>query len=144
MQKMPDRKRFFLSYKFTDVPLEQLHAEIDPIRDSITESGHDFFCNLYDEENYQKYGLTPKQIMQHALSELEKSTHCLVYIKDVFGGGSAMEVGYAIARGIPIIALVSVFNEEKLTSLRALADTVIQFDDLQTLKAHLQAYNTQP
>ncbi len=43
-EKIPTK--FFLSYKFTDVPIKQLHEEIDPIREIFHKNKCDFFSSL--------------------------------------------------------------------------------------------------
>ena len=136
---MGEQSRYFLSYKFNGVPLEQLHKEIDPIKSFFEDDlEEEFFCNLYSESDYQKYTLTPQQIMLHALQELKVANYCLVYVTtSSFGGGSAMEAGYALAQGIPLIALIKNDVTESITSLIAMSSKVIRFTDQKDLLNHL-------
>jgi nucleoside 2-deoxyribosyltransferase len=118
--------RYFISYKFTGVPLDVLHKEIDPIVAVLREKGHDVFCNLYSESMYQSEKYNGKMIMKHCFEELERSDVYLTYITDQFGGGQAIECGYACKLGLQIVACAPE-GMEQLTSLKAVSDLVIRY-----------------
>jgi nucleoside 2-deoxyribosyltransferase len=121
--------RYFISYKFTGVGLEKLYNDLDPIVKSIRDFGHDVFCNLYSLAEYQENGFGTNQIMQHCFDEIEKSDVLIIYVTDTFGGGSAIECGYAIGQGLEILALIPKNSPETYTTLKALSHHIIEYTD---------------
>lgn len=93
---------YFLSYKYTGVPVDELHALIDPIRDLFSLKGKAFYCNLYDDPMYIAEKYTGGQIMKHALGHLLGSSVLLVLNNGVIGEGMGIEFGYAHSRMYPI------------------------------------------
>ena len=134
--------KYFISYKFTGIPLDVLHKEIDPIVAILRKNGHDVFCNLYSESIYQSENYNGKMIMNHCFKELDQSDIYLTYINDQFGGGQAIECGYAYKLGLKIIACAPE-NMEHLTSLISVSDIVIRYNCHTDLLESIRKYSLQ-
>ena len=118
---MANNKKFFLSYKFSEQPIETLHANIDPIVNLLSTKGV-CYCNLYDEPMYQNNKFTTKQIIEHALSNMDETTLHVTYINST-GSSEGMLIEYAVAKQLPRLLLIH--KNAKCASPRSLANTVI-------------------
>lgn len=127
----------FLSYKFTGIPLDKLHADIDPIVKILREK-HKVYCNLYDEEFYIENHYTTKQIMDHAIGNLQQSDYLVVYVDEQIGEGMLIEAGYAYALKKPILLLIK--KDIKSVSLRGISSAVVEYDDHGDLLRKLSEY----
>lgn len=86
--------KIFLSYKWTNIPVEEIHALIDPIYNYLKEN-HEVYCNLYDP---LAYILENKEIMTNALEILNECNFQLIIHDDVgkkMGEGGLIEIGAA-------------------------------------------------
>lgn len=133
--------KFFLSYKFTGVDKSKLYDYINPIIKIINDSGNDVFCNLYCDNFYIKNKYSAKEIMEHCFGELKKCDCYIAFVDDIFGGGMAIECGYAYCLGLKIIACIP-NNTENFTSLKGICDTLIYYDDMNELNDKLNIYLT--
>lgn len=121
--------KVFLSYKFTGMDIEGIHALIDPVYENLKKN-YDVYCNLYDPEAFRE-NITVKEIMEAALANLE-TCDCQVIIHNgevnqIMGEGMLIEIGYAIAKNIPRILL---FKEgSKVSSSLALSTQSIKYND---------------
>lgn len=94
----------FISYRFSNVPLENIHQLIDPIYNLLQTNGVDVFCNLYDKDKYENQKYTTKDIMDECFSMLEtKNTILCLVDTNEYSCGMILEVGYALSRGKEII-----------------------------------------
>ena len=90
--------KVFISYRFSDIPLETLHELIDPIVNFFTKAGLHIFCNLYFDNYYKENNYTPKQIMDHCFQELEGSDFVIcLFDTNKYSCGLLLEIGYALA-----------------------------------------------
>ena len=128
--------RIFLSYKFTGVPLKQLHSMIDPIKDKVESMDHELVCNLYYEKFYQENKYSVKETMLHALTLLESCDAFMILHNGEVGEGMGIEFGYAMKKCLPIVLLLK--SGMKSVSMRALAHRVIEFDDWNDLMKKLK------
>lgn len=132
--------KYFLSYKFTGVPLHTLYQQINPLVDIIKDNNNTVFCNLYSEEQYYKNNFSTKQIMEHCFNELKTCDAYICYVTDTFAGGMAIECGYAHALNLPIIMCVPKNTKEKFTTLSSLATYRIDYIDQDDLEHQLNYY----
>lgn len=124
--------KIFISYKFTGEDPLVLKEGLEGICSAISESGHDTFCNFNSENFYQESKYSVKQIMEHALEELDKSDAILAWMNsDSRSEGMLIEIGYAKAKGKKIILAVK--EGVNAHSSRGIADIVIEFSDLTSL-----------
>ncbi len=135
--------KYFISYKFTDIPRSVLHSSIGSLVEVLKAKKHEVFCNLYSDEHYVKNKCSVEQIMKHCFAELLKCDVYIAYVDPItgnFGGGSAIECGYAIATNKKIIAIIP-DNGMKYTSLIGLADKVLLYKNSEDMLAQLATAN---
>ncbi len=130
--------KIFVSYKFTGVPIDNIHALIDPLMD-VLKINHEPYCNLYDSKFYKdnKYGV--KQIMDHAFSNLEDCDQQLVLLDHKeLSQGMCLEMGYAYKMKMPIILVVR--KDIKVSTLKAMSSHVIEYDNHDDMLEKLWTY----
>lgn len=137
--------KYFISYKFTGRDINELHAEIDPIVEAmqIASGCNDVFCNLYYDDIYNADNYTVKEILDHCFGVLKNCDVYIAYVTDEFGGGMAIECGYAYCLGKTIVACIP---ESKINasykSLYGLCNSVIYYSDIADLCTKLGSYAT--
>lgn len=129
--------KYFLSYKFTRVPLDQLHNNIDPIMEVLAKYGQPY-CNLYDDDFYASNKYDARQIMEHALQKLDQCDYYIIFVDKETGEGMLIEYGYACKLNIPRLVLMPTNYES--VSMKALASNVICYDNLDDLLQKLSAF----
>ena len=127
---------YFISYKFTNVDVAVLHNFIDPIVELMKSYGHSVFCNLYYDDIYKENNYTPKQIMEHCFSEINKSDILFVLVDGIFGCGMGIEYGYAKCLNKKIVLCKNI----DVTSAEWLSDIVIEYIEKDTITANIQKY----
>jgi nucleoside 2-deoxyribosyltransferase len=130
---------YFVSYKFTGIELTKLHEFVDPVVEIIKSHGNKVFCNLYYDDMYIKEKYTIKQIFAHCFENLKKCDIYLALIYDTFGGGMAIECGYAICLGKRIITCQP-SELKNNTSLEGLSEYVIKYDSQNDMLSQLNKY----
>lgn len=124
---------FFISYKFTGEPYEELVHNIGIIENSLKNNGYSVYSSLEDEEWFQKNKPTNKDILDHTIQKMNESDVVLVFLNSSEKSeGMLIEIGYAIARNKKIILLIKKGVETNY--LRDIANTVIEFSNTQELK----------
>ncbi len=124
--------KIFISYKFTGEDPEVLKEGLSGICSALSTAGYDSFCNFNSEDLYQTNNYSVKQIMEHALEELDKSDALLAWINsDSRSEGMLIEIGYARAKGKKII--LAAREGVNVHSSTAVADQVLEFTDLPIL-----------
>jgi nucleoside 2-deoxyribosyltransferase len=73
-----------------------------------------------------------KKIMEHCFDEMKKCDYYIAFVNDIFGGGMAIECGYAYCLGLKIIACVP-NSSESFTSLKGICDFLIVYNDTKEL-----------
>lgn len=124
----------FISYKHSGEDNEELKSILTPIVNKFKEVGIEAYCNLFDEELAKKaeFYKPGRDYVLDSLNILESKEIIFVLLRsEVKSEGMLMEVGYAIAKGIPII--VAIKNDIKNTYLPTMANKVIEWSDLDDL-----------
>lgn len=121
--------RIFISYKFTGVPLEQIHALVDPVMEALKE--YQPYCNLYDDKYYGDNKMTKGQIMNHVLGKLRDSELHISLVNGELGEGMSIEFGYALKIEIPQIVCIK--RGTKVTSCQELAGHCLEYDTVEEL-----------
>jgi nucleoside 2-deoxyribosyltransferase len=128
--------RIFLSYRFTGEDPDQLRAVIHSICSNLEKAGHQTFCSFWKGDFYKENGFTHKQILNHALDELERSDVYLAFIKsEEKSEGMLIEAGYAIAKKKKVYLAIK--KEIHTTFMRKMADKIIEFETLDDLYQEL-------
>ncbi|MCB9809004.1 nucleoside 2-deoxyribosyltransferase [Candidatus Nomurabacteria bacterium] len=124
---------FFISYKFTGEPYEELVHNIGIIENSLKNNGHSVYSSLEDEEWFQKNKPTNKEILDHTIQKMDESDVVLVFLNSSEKSeGVLIEIGYAIARNKKIILLIKKGVEANY--LKDIANAVIEFSSIQELE----------
>lgn len=129
--------KIFISYKYTGVPLKKLYTQIDPIMTTLKDSNHEPFCNLYSEYFYIHNRYTTPMIMNHCFNEIRNCDIYLAFVDDIFGGGMAIECGYAYALNKKIVSLVPQ-STEKFTTLTGISDEIYRYKNMEDMLSELQ------
>ena len=123
----------FISYKFTGEKQEDLNNLLVPVQNKLKEVGVDAYCNLFDEE-FLEISKSFKQhdFLFHAFKVLDEMKLLFVIINsEEKSEGMILEVGYSLAKGIPVV--VAVKEDIKNTYLPGMANAVIQWSNVSDL-----------
>lgn len=97
-------KSVFISYRFSNVPIEIVNQLINPIYYLLKTNNIDVFCNLYDADKYIEQKYTVKQIMNECFDVLRNKDVVLCLVDtNQHSCGMLLEIGYALAHGKEII-----------------------------------------
>lgn len=98
----------FISFRFTGEAKEDLEALLIPVHGALKEAGVDAYCTLLDTSlpdrsvNYK-----PENYLFDAFEKLKTSDVIFVVLKsEEKSEGMLIEVGYALAKNIPVIVAV--------------------------------------
>ena len=126
------KMKIFLSYRFTGEDPKVLKETIQKICNSLDEAGHNHFCSFWKGDFFNENKFTYKQILEHALEELDLSDVYLAFIKsEDKSEGMLLEAGYAIAKGKKFILAIK--KGIYTVFLREMADQVIEFKNIEEL-----------
>lgn len=94
-------KQGFLSIKFKGNEQFELIEELTAV---FREMGIDLYCFVRDEEKWGDVVLTPREVMDRALARI-CSTDVMIVEFSEKGVGVGIEIGYAVAKDIPVIVI---------------------------------------
>lgn len=95
---------YFVAYRHTGAEPERLEAMLPAVRDALIAKGEDVYCTYFDEANFKSEGFGPKQIMEHAFQKIEEQGNLFVVLDDAQKSeGMILEIGYCLAKAIPIV-----------------------------------------
>lgn len=124
--------KIFLSYRFTGEDLKILKETIQSICNSLEKAGHSHFCSFWKGDFFNENKYTCKQILHHALKELENSDIYLAFIKsEDKSEGMLIEAGYALAKGKKFYLAIK--KGVYTTFMKEIADKIIEFENLEEL-----------
>ena len=130
--------KLFLAYRFTGEKKEDLEKILVTVRDSLQKNGVEVYCSFFDQETFASKKSSARDIMDHAFSVLDKSDMLFVLqTSENKSEGLLMEVGYAIAKNIPIA--VAIKEGVKNTYLPEMAGSVIRWKNLQDLVKQVES-----
>ncbi|MBI1755383.1 nucleoside 2-deoxyribosyltransferase [Candidatus Azambacteria bacterium] len=133
-------KTIFLSYRFTGENINELTETLGRILSALRSVGHTVYCSIEDEKWFRENHRINKEILKHALEQLDKSDVILAFVKsDQKSEGMLLEIGYMMARGKSFSLALK--QEIKTTFLAELAEPLVEFDSVGDLcnklkKAH--------
>ena len=123
--------KIYIAYKFKDQDLRELRKKLEEIDKILKERGHKTFIFFRDVHRWEnKEGNGPEKVIKKALAELKKCDAILVEATES-GIGPAIEAGYAKGLGKKIIVIHK--RGSRVSLLKGLADTVLEYDDLEEL-----------
>jgi len=123
--------KIFVTASFGDTK-----EEIERLCRAIKTAGLEDFCFIRDVENYQKIFDDPKELMQRAKVEIEKSDALLIDMTDK-PTGRMIEVGMAYSLGKKIIVIMKRGTQIKDTT-GGVADTIIEYDKIEDITEKLR------
>lgn len=95
---------YFIAYKHTGEDPKKLEALLTPLRDTLVAHGEEMYCTFFDDDSFRAKVMGPAEIMHHAFRKIEALGTLLVVLDSPDRSeGMLMEVGYCIAKSIPII-----------------------------------------
>ena len=132
--------RIFISYKYTNVPKDQLGRTVNVLIEEIRKKKHDVFCNLEFDGTYQNEKWTNKEIMEHCFMALDKCNYHITFVapKTLIGEGMMIELGYAIKMKLPTLLLLPTTYSS--VSAKAVVDNTIVYTNMDDLLCKLNEY----
>ena len=124
--------RIFITASFGDSK-----ENIERLCSAVKAAGFEDFCFIRDIENYQKMFDDPKELMQRAKEEINKSDALLIDITDK-PTGRAIEAGIAYVLGKQIIVIMKTGNKIKDT-VRGIADQIIEYQVIEDVTPALKS-----
>lgn len=137
---MSNPKTIFLSYRFTGEDIHELNETLGKILSSLRSVGHIVYCSIEDEDWFKENNRTNKEILEHALRQLDKSEVLLAYVKsDQKSEGMLLEIGYMIAKGKSFALALK--QGTQTTFLKEYGDPLIEFNSIDDLCEKLTQVN---
>jgi nucleoside 2-deoxyribosyltransferase len=132
--------KMFIAYRHTGEKTKDLEDLLGNVRAALSEAGVNVYCAFFEEAEFQSRSLAAHQIMDHAFSLIDGSDMLFVIqTSKNKSEGMLMEVGYCIAKKIPIV--VAVKSDVKQTYLPDMANTSFRWKDPEDLKRQIAATN---
>ena len=122
----------FISYRFSDIPIEELRKLIDPVYNIFKSNNVDVFCNFYKDAYYMENKYTAKQIMDDCFKEIDNRDIILCLVDtDKYSCGMLLEIGYALAKNKRIVVCFRKGCE--IDTLKSMANEVRIYEDYDEL-----------
>ena len=104
---------------------------IEKISSALERNGFETVCIARDIEKWGEIQLSPHELMQRALAEIDSSNLLVVDLTEK-GVGLGIEAGYAYAKQIPIVVIARQGSDIS-TTLRGIAQELFLYDDFEEL-----------
>lgn len=124
--------RIFITASFQGVENKE---EIENLCLLVKNAGFEDFCFIRDVEYYKKVFDDPKDLMQRAKEEIEKSDYLLIDMTDK-PTGRAIEAGIAYALGKKIIVIMKKGTRIKDTT-RGIATVIFEYEKIEDMEGPL-------
>lgn len=131
----------FLAYRVTGEQPSELNKMLVGVKESLKEVGVESYCTVLDYKgNISKENKNAKEVMEHAFDEIGKSDFLFVIqTSEDKSEGMIMEVGYCIAKSIPV--LVATRNDVRHTYLPDMGKATFKWDDLKNLQDIIKKFD---
>jgi nucleoside 2-deoxyribosyltransferase len=124
--------KIFITYKFAGENPKELEMTLVKIADALKKEGHIVYSAFLDEELFAKNRFTLKQILNHALKEIDSCDCIFIFARsNEKTEGMLLEIGYALAKKKKIILAAKEGVSFQFTE--EIADIVIEFKDIDDL-----------
>ena len=131
--------RAVISYKYTGVSIDDLERTLRVVYDSLISVGVDPFCIQFAKRDGEIEQKTPAEMMQDAFREIEASDMLFVIQSSRDRSeGMLMEVGYALARNMPVI--IATHTSVRNTYLPDMTDQRIKYSSLYDLNKKILSH----
>ena len=126
--------KIFIGQRVADEYGERLIKESRELVNILEGLGHKAYCTLCENESLE---LTPKEWLEHAFKEIDKSDIFLAIIRsENKSEGMLMEVGYVLAKKKKFIVAIKIGVKD--TYVPDFASQVLKFKDHEDLKLKLE------
>ena len=123
----------FIAYRFTGEDPEQLEPVLTSITKSLSSKGVDAYCTFFNQDEFSSADISARDIMQHAFEVINGIDFLFVLItSEAKSEGMIMEVGYCLAKDIPIV--VAVKDGVSKTYIPEMALKTITWSNIQDLR----------
>lgn len=130
----------FIAYRFTGEDPKDLGPIQEAIRSGFLQRGVEAYSTFFDEEDFLNKSMNARQIMDHAFQKIDDSDFLFVILtSDNKSEGMLMEIGYCIAKKIPII--VAVKSSAGSTYVPDMAELSFKWDSVDDLRAKIEDLN---
>ena len=124
--------KIYIAYRFTGEDYKTLQNTLAGISDALTKAGHEVYCSINDDDFFHQNNYSIRQILDHEFVELSKVDQVFALIdSDNRSEGLLIELGYALAKGKPII--LAVRKGVNIHSSKAIANQIIEFENYEHL-----------
>lgn len=132
----------FISYRHTGEKLEDLHRLLGGLCEMLKQRNIDPYCTLFNQDEFTTRELSAANIMKHVFEVINASDFLLVVLaSEKKSEGMLMEVGYCIAKGIPVMVAVKQGVED--TYLPDMTPFVLYWKTVPDLVNQLKSYDFQ-
>jgi len=122
----------FISYRHKGEDPAKLLKLLTAVRDGLSEAGISAYCTFFDEDKFQEKSFGAREIMEHAFKKIKTVDVLFVLLtSDEKSEGMLMEIGYCLAKGIPIV--VAAKNTVKSSSVPEMATHAVVWSDIADL-----------
>ncbi len=129
--------KIYIAYKFAGENPDELEITLTKISNILKKLGHEVYSAFMDEDLFMKKKFTMKQILNHALKELDTCDCILVFVRsNEKSEGMLIEVGYALAKRKKIILAIK--KGVNLSFTEDIANQTILFQDIEELNRKLK------
>jgi len=129
--------KIFISYRFSELPKEELEKMLDPVCNLFKSHNIQVFCNFYKDDYYKQNGYTVKEIMDDCFLMIDQYDLVLCLVDTPKPScGMLLEVGYALAKD----KLVFVCSRKgcEIDTLCRMADENISYENYDELILELK------
>lgn len=132
--------KVLVSYRFTGESTDKLELLLSTVCDALREAGAEPYCLYFDQESECITDEDPAEMMQATFREIDHTDILFVVQSgEARSEGMLMEVGYAIAKGVPVMVATQAAVKE--TYLPAMASQAIRYDDNEDLRRQIMAFD---
>jgi len=122
----------FISYRHKGENPAKLLKLLTAVREGLSEAGVSAYCTFFDEDAFQEKAFGARDIMDHAFKKINTVDVLFVILtSDEKSEGMLMEIGYALAKKIPIV--VAAKNTVKVSYVPEMATYFIVWSDIAEL-----------
>jgi nucleoside 2-deoxyribosyltransferase len=128
--------KVYVAYRFSGGDKAEVKKLLTTVRDALRERGIRMLCPFFDIPDSERTGKTPRDFMEAGFRMLDAADAALILqASEERSEGMLMEVGYALARRVPVIVATQVSVRE--TYLPTMGQQAWTWRDLDDLTAKL-------
>lgn len=137
-----EKTKVILSYKFTGIPLEELHKDLGILRSVLEDIWLEVFCSLFEEEYFVENGFSIDQIYDYCLQIQRSCKIMIAFIKhSQKSSGMLKELELAKSLGQKIIVLIRSWLEVDYQEFIESSALTIRFHTVDDLAVLLRSFD---